>query len=316
MNLSDPTFHEDAKAREWLEAQVWPNGPVCPHCGNADRTRIKALQGKTHRPGLFKCNECREQFTLTVGTVMERSKIPLRKWAMAMFLMAASKKGISAHQMHRMMDVPYKTAWFLMHRIREAMKETNGAKTPLGGVGMAVEIDETYFGNKEVITKRTRRGKPSHSSKRSVVAIVERGGSARSFHVKRADASTVAVIMDENIHKRSHLFTDESRLYTDAGFTFASHQTVVHSGNEYVRYEKVHAIHSNTVENYFSVFKRGMRGTYQHCAEKHLHRYLVEFDFRYNRRATLGVTDTQRAAELAGGALGKRLTYREVVAKA
>src|SRR6185312_6836767 len=290
MNLSDPIFADEAKAREWLEAQVWPEGPICPHCGNADRARIKALQGKTHRPGLFKCNECREQFTVTVGTVMERSKIPLRKWAMAMFLIASSKKGISAHQMHRMMDVPYKTAWFLMHRIREAMKVSGLGKTPLGGNGAAVEVDETYFGNKDVVTKRTRRGKPALSGKRSVVAIVERGGSARSFHVKRADVSTVATIMDANIDKQSHVYTDESRLYGFARFSFAAHHTVVHSGSEYVRYEKDRAIHSNTVENYFSVFKRGMRGTYQHCAEKHLHRYLVEFDFRYNRRAALGFT--------------------------
>lgn len=322
MNLSDPIFQDDAKARKWLEAQVWPKGPVCPHCGNVDKTKIKALEGKSHRAGLFKCNECREQFTVTVGTVMERSKIPLRKWAMAMILMAASKKGISAHQMHRTMGIPYKTAWFLMHRIREAMQETKGSKSSLGGIGMAVEADETYFGSVPQEKRRTnttkgqpytKGGKPGPSNKRAIITLVERGGLVRSFHVKRADQDTVSKIITDNVHKRSHLYTDESRLYNGCGV--AEHHKVTHSHDEYVRYEKNRTVHTNTVEGYFSVFKRGMRCTYQHCAEKHLQRYLVEFDFRYNRRSALGVDDNRRASELAKGTLGKRLMYKVVTAK-
>lgn len=307
MNLTDPIFHDDAKARLWLEAQVWPQGPVCPHCGNADSDRIKALAGKTHRAGLFKCNECREQFTVTVGTVMERSKIPLRKWALAMFLMAASKKGISAHQMHRMMDVPYKTAWFLMHRIREAMKETSS--TPLGGNGKVVEADETYFGNKEVVTKRTKKGKSGHSSKRAVVSLVERGGSVRSFHIAAPGSFIVQEIIKKNVAKKTRMHTDESRIYSGLNINF-THETVKHTAAEYARGD----VTTNTVEGYFSVFKRGMRGTYQQCGEKHLHRYLTEFDFRYNRRTALGVTDNQRASELAKGVTGRRLMYRDAVA--
>ncbi len=306
MNLSDPTFHDDAKARIWLEAQVWPRGPICPHCGNANGDRIKALAGKTHRAGLFKCNECREQFTVTVGTVMERSKIPLRKWALAMFLMAASKKGISAHQMHRMMDVPYKTAWFLMHRIREAMKETSS--TPLGGNGKVVEADETYFGSKEVITKRTKKGKSAHSSKRAVVSLVERGGSVRSFHIPAPGQFIVQEIIGEHVAKKTRIHTDESRIYRGLNVNF-THETVKHTAGEYVRGD----VTTNTVEGYFSVFKRGMRGTYQYCGEKHLHRYLTEFDFRYNRRATLGFTDAERTSDLVKGALGKRLMYRVAI---
>ncbi len=308
MNITDPTFQDDAKARKWLEAQIWPNGPECPHCGNADGGKIKALEGKTTRPGLFKCNECREQFTVTVGTVMERSKIPLRKWAMAMFVMAAAKKGISAHQMHRMMDIPYKTAWFLMHRIREAMKDSR--LVPMGGNGKVVEADETYFGNREVVTKRTKRGKASHSSKRAVVALVERGGEVRSFHVPAPGQFIVQEIIKKNVANKTRLHTDESRIYHGINASY-SHETVKHTAAEYVHGD----VTTNSVEGYFSVFKRGMRGTYQQCGEKHLHRYLTEFDFRYNRRTALGVNDTQRAEELAKGALGKRLMYKAVTAK-
>jgi transposase-like protein len=317
MNLTDRTFQDDAKARKWLEAQIWPNGPECPHCGNADGGKITALEGKSHRAGLFKCNECREQFTVTVGTVMERSKIPLRKWAMAMFIMAAAKKGVSAHQMHRTMDIPYKTAWFLMHRIREAMKDAN--IEPLGGSGKIVEADETYFGQLENSTPSparkgrpfTKGGRSGPSGKRAVVALVERGGQVRMFNPAHVDGVSVNKIVRDNISRESHLMTDESRLYVGVGKEFASHETVTHSHKEYVRGN----VHTNTVEGVFSVFKRGMKGTYQHCAEKHLHRYLVEFDFRYNRRAALGVNDTQRASDLAKGALGKRLMYKAATQK-
>lgn len=307
MDLSDPRFTDANAARDWLEAQRWSDGPNCPHCGNADPTKIKALQGKAHRPGLYQCAECREQFTVTVGSVMERSKIPLNKWLAAMHLMGASKKGMSAHQIHRMLGITYQSAWFLCHRIREAMRDDIGPANPMGGSGQIIEADETYFGPKDRILKRTRRGKASHSSKRSVLGLVERGGKVRTFHVDRADAKTVRDIVVRNVSRESRLHTDESRLYTELGKEFAGgHDTVVHSGNEYVRGD----VHTNTIEGVFSIFKRGMKGVYQHCGEAHLHRYLSEFDFRYNNRAALGVNDTERTAKIIKGAEGKRLTYR------
>jgi transposase-like protein len=312
MNLTDPTFQDDANARKWLEAQIWPNGPVCPHCGNTDASKIKALEGKTTRAGLFKCNECREQFTVTVGTVMERSKIPLRKWAMAMFVMAAAKKGVSAHQMHRTLDVPYKTAWFLMHRIREAMKDTDLA--PLGGEGKIIESDEAYWGGKDVETdpkmKTRRRGKPGPGGKARIMTLVERGGRARSIKMDDLTNESMKRVLLENADRKSRLMTDEGTS-PSTGLLFASHETVKHGAKEYARGD----VTTNTVEGFFSVFKRGMRGTYQHCAEKHLQRYLYEFDFRYNNRTALGVNDTQRTSELAKGALGKRLMYKDVTAK-
>jgi transposase-like protein len=309
MNLTDPRFQDADKAREWFEAQRWPEGPICAHCGNSDPDKIKGLQGKAHRPGLYQCAECREQFTVTVGTVMERSKIPLNKWLLAMHLMSAGKKGTSAHQIHRTLGITYQSAWFLCHRIREAMKDdiTSG---PLGGEGQVVEADETYFGSKDTIKKRTKRGKSAHSSKRSVVALVERGGRVRSFHVERATAETVRDVLVRNADRKSILHTDESNLYPKVGREFAEHHTVVHTGSEYVRYEADRIVHTNTIENVFSVFKRGMKGVYQHCGEAHLHRYLAEFDFRYNRRTALGVTDTERTEDIARGAEGKRLMYR------
>ncbi|KQP13022.1 IS1595 family transposase [Methylobacterium sp. Leaf93] len=312
MNLSDPRFTDVTAARAWLEAQRWADGRVCPHCGNADEAKIKALAGKAHRPGVYQCNECREQFTVTVGTVMERSKIPLNKWVMAMHLMSASKKGMSAHQLHRMLGVTYKTAWFLAHRIREAMAPGASAG-PIGGEGKIVEADETYFGKTEehyVSPKRkgapyTRR-KAGTGSKLAVVSLVERGGTVRSFHPALATKVAVTEIVKANVAKESKLFTDESRLYGEAKGYFADHQTTKHSAGEYVRGE----VHSNTVEGFFSIFKRGMKGIYQHCDEKHLHRYLAEFDFRYNHRTKLGYSDYERSCQLAKGLAGKRLTYR------
>jgi transposase-like protein len=315
MDLSNPVFHDDAKARKWLEAHVWPNGPICPHCGNSDRNNITALLGKAHRPGLFKCNECREQFTVTVGTVMERSKIPLHKWALAMFLMAASKKGISAHQLHRTMNVSYKTAWFMCHRIREAMRDKN--LSPLGGGGKIVEADETYFGTKEdkrTFTTAGRRftkgGRTGPSNKRAVLGLVERGGKVRTFHVQHATAESVAAIVNKNIKQESRLHTDESRIYVKLGANFAKHETITHSAREYARGD----VHTNSIEGVFSIFKRGMKGVYHHCGEAHLHRYLAEFDFRYNRRIALGVDDTGRVSQLARGARGKRLMYQRTSA--
>lgn len=308
--LKNPIFQDETKAREWLEARVWPEGPTCPHCGNADKAKIKALEGKAHRAGLFQCAECRNQFTVTVKTVFERSKIPLTKWLAALFLMTASKKGVSAHQIHRMLGVSYKSTWFMMHRLREAMR--TGGLEPLGGTGKVVEADETYFGKTETgRMSPQRKGRPYTKRKvpfnqRPIVALIERGGNVRSFHVPVATQIAVQDIVKQNIARESRLHTDESRLYNNMDKHFASHETVKHTAYEYVRGD----VTTNTIESYFSIFKRGMRGTYQHCAEKHLHRYLAEFDFRHNNRTALGVNDTMRAETLAAGIVGKRLTYR------
>jgi transposase-like protein len=311
MNLTDPRFTDANRAREWLEAQRWPDGPFCPHCGNSDPDRIVAMKGKAHRPGLYQCKECREQFTVTVGTVMERSKIPLNKWVAAMHLMGSSKKGMSAHQLHRMLGITYQSAWFLAHRIREAMREDDLA--PMGGSGSVVEADETYFGKLETPRPRnkyspppTKKGRSGPAQKRAVLGLVERGGKARMFHVHRATAEEVRGVIVRNVSRESTLHTDESRIYIELGKEFDGHETVHHSSGEYVR----GTVHTNTVENVFSVFKRGMRGIYQHCGEAHLHRYLAEFDFRYNRRAALGINDAMRAEDIVRGAEGKRLTYR------
>lgn len=317
MNLAEPRFIDLNAAREWLEAQRWPDGRTCPHCGNADQAKIKGLAGKAHRPGVFQCNECREQFTVTVGTVMERSKIPLNKWVMGLHLMCASKKGVSAHQLHRMLGITYKTAWFMSHRLREAMRPLAGSEEPIGGAGKIVEADETYFGKVEERVPSpqrkgrpyTKRGKTGRGGKRAIVSLVERGGRVRSFHPSVATKEAVTAIVKDNIAKESKLFTDESRLYTGLSAHFEEHATVKHSAGEYVKLDR-REVHSNTFENYFSVFKRGMRGIYQHCAEKHLHRYLAEFDFRYNTRTKLGFSDYERSCQLAAGIAGKRLTYR------
>ena len=299
-------FHDEAAAYAWVEARVWPEGPICPHCGGTDR--ISKMGGKSTRIGTYKCYQCRKPFTVKVGTVFESSHVPLRHWLQAMFLLCSSKKGISANQLARTLGVTLKTGWFIGHRIREAMKDVG--VEPLGGAGEIVEADETYFGDRHVVTKRTKRGKSTHSSKRSIVALVQRGGRARGVHVPVASQFVVEELMKEGILRETEIHTDESRLYNRAAEQFASHHTVVHSGEEYVRYEQDRTVHTNTVEGYFSVFKRGMRGTYQHCAEKHLHRYLAEFDFRYNNRVRLGVDDVERTERAVKGIVGKRLTYR------
>ena len=310
-NLQNPIFTDETKAREWLEARVWPKGPVCPHCGNVDQDKITKLEGKAHRPGLYQCAECREQFTVTVKTVFERSKIPLSKWLAALFLLTASKKGVSAHQIHRSLGISYKSSWFMMHRLREAMRQ--GGLTPMGGEGKIVEADETYYGKTEQPrVSPQRKGRPFTGSKkgrgpagkRAIVALVERGGSARTFHVAVADQDTVQGIVTSNVARESRLHTDESKLYD--GLDFAAHETVKHTAKEYARGD----VYTNSAENYFSVFKRGMRGVYQHCKEKHLHRYLAEYDFRFNHRTALGYNDLMRAEALAAEIKGKRLTYR------
>jgi transposase-like protein len=304
-----PHFNSHELAREWLERTRWPNGRVCSHCGTVDHAY------KTKKPGWYRCAEkdCRKDFTVTTGTVMERSHIELHKWLMAFYLMSSSKKGISSHQLHRALSLDYKSAWFMTHRIREAMRV--GGFSPLGGEGEIVEADETYYGKTEqprVSPQRlgrpyTKKGKTGPANKRPIVALVERGGNVRTFHVPVADKATVSKIVRENIARESRLHTDESRLYGDEAAHFAAHETVKHTAGEYVRGD----VHTNSAEGYFSIFKRGMRGVYQHCKEKHLHRYLAEFDFRYNHRISLGVGDIDRTLEAIRGVEGKRLLYRQ-----
>ena len=312
VDLTNPIFTNVDKAREYFEALHWPNGPVCPHCkaGGADIVKAK---GKSHRPGLWHCIPCFRPFSVTVGTVMERSHIPLNKWALAFHLMAASKKGISAHQMHRMLDVTYRSAWFMAHRIREAMRDND--PSPMGGPGQPVQADETYFGKSDQPKVSKQRGDRPYKSgfrgtrdKQIVVGLVS-GGKSRMFSVDHADKATVTAIVRENVNPQAELHTDESRLYRTVGKEMAAHRTVKHQDHKYVADD---GAHTNTIEGYFSIFKRGMKGVYQHCDEKHLHRYLQEFDFRYSHRSANGIEDTQRAGIAIQNAVGKRLTYSGV----
>ena len=298
MDLTGRKFHDVTAAREHLEAILWPDGPVCPHCGEYEN--IKKLKGKSHRPGLHACNSCRGHFTVTVGTVLERSKIPLNKWVLGFHLMAASKKGMSAHQLHRMLGVTYKTAWFMAHRIREGMRDLS--PDPVGGGNKVVEADETYVGGK---AKNRAFGPPP--KKEAVFALVERGGKVHSFHVPAVNAKTLRPILVTHADRDSYLMTDEAGAYVRVGREFSGHGTVNHSINEYVRGG---FWYTNTVENYFSIFKRGITGVYQHVSQQHLKRYLGEFDFRYNERTGLGVSDDERADKALMGISGKRLTYR------
>jgi len=294
--LSAPHFHNEEAARRQLEKILWPHGPVCPRCGGLDR--ITAVKGG--RDGLWRCGPCKRQFTVTVGTLFESSHIGLHLWFQAAHLMSASKKGISAHELHRILEVQYKTAWFMAHRIREAMR--SGPLAPLGGLSGIIEADETFIGRDK--SKPVRSG---WAHKHAVLTLVERGGTARSFHIAKTDQKTVAPIVRANIRREASVFTDEAGQYARLGQEFARHAFVRHSTGEYGRGE----VHTNTIEGFFSVFKRGMRGVYQHCSEKHLHRYLAEFDFRYNHRIALGVDDEMRAVRALAGITGKRLMYRD-----
>jgi transposase-like protein len=295
--FAEPHFQNDEAARAMLESILWPDGPVCAHCGVVNHAY------KTKRPGVFRCAEkvCRKDFSVTMKTVMERSHIALHKWLQAFHLMTSSKKGVSAHQLHRTLQIGYEAAWFMAHRIREAMRL--GGLSPMGGGGKVVEADETYFGFLEGQPKKGRLGT---SNRNTVVTLVERGGSARSFHVDGSRVADIAPILRANLSRETRLMTDEYVSYKEVGREFASHETVNHSKDEYVRGD----ITTNTVEGYYSIFKRGMKGVYQHCAEKHLHRYLSEFDFRYSNRIALGVDDGERRTLAIKGASGKRLTYR------
>lgn len=299
--LNAPRFKDDDAARQHLESIRWLDGPVCPHCGAFGR--ISKLEGKGHRPGLYFCGDCREQFTVTVGTVFERSKIPLHKWVLATHLLCASKKGMSSKQIERMLGVTYKTAWFMTHRIREAMKPAY--KNKLGSGGGTVEADETFWGN----SKRSKKGRKykgrGYEHKEKIFALVERGGNVRAFHVPAVNAKTLKPILLAQMAKEAHLMTDEAYAYTKVGREFASHGVIKHGKKEYSRGK----VHTNTIEGYFSLLKRGLIGTYHHVGEQHLQRYMSEFDFRYNRRE---ITDAERADSALKGISGKRLTYRRI----
>ena len=319
MKLTDKIFTDENAAREHLEALRWSNGCSCPLCGGTEKIKPVKMMSKpsVSNPesievkGYYHCGDCRRKFTVRTGTVYERSHVPLNIWVLATHLLCSSKKGMSAHQLHRMLGVTYKTAWFMAHRIRESMIEDNNG--PMGGPGKNVQADETYIGKKKDVPELRTSGEPFKNGprgaaiKNAVVSLVSEG-KARTFHVDRADSDTVRNILVTNVSRDTDLHTDESRLYTKVGREFANHETVNHSAGEYVR----KGITTNHVENYFSVFKRGMIGTYQHCSEKHLGRYLVEFDFRYNRR---DIKDFERTIHALKGAEGKRITYRRSIAR-
>ena len=307
--LSAKHFHNEKAAYRYVESRIWPDGPVCPHCGGVER--IGALKGKSTRIGVYKCYQCRKPFTVKVGTIFESSHVPLRVWLQAIFLMAGSKKGVSSNQLHRALGVTVKTAWFMSHRIREAMRD--GALAPFGSTGGAVEVDETFIGrDKQNPYVKLGRG---YSHKLKVLSLVDRtSGRARSYVVNDLKVKTIAPILAENVSREARLMTDEATFYKGLGWNFAEHGVVVHSKDEYVS-KADPSIHTNTIEGFFSIFKRGMRGVYQHCDKKHLHRYAAEFDFRYSNRIATGCDDTERADRILDGAIGKRLTYQTTRSK-
>jgi transposase-like protein len=298
MDITDPIYSDESKAREHFERVQWPDGPICPHCGTVNEAT--KLEGKSTRPGVYKCRPCRKPFSVTVGTVFESSRIPLNKWLYAMHALASGKKGAAAHQLHRQLGISYPSAWFMCHRIREAMRPAK-YPGPLGGLEETVEVDETYVGGKTT-NRKSRNVKP----KRAVVALVHRGGDVRSFPVKKVNSRHMNALLDKQVSKKSYLMTDDSNIYPKIGKKFRDHETVNHSIEEYVRGDA----HVNNCENYFSILKRGIIGIYHHVSQEHLPMYLAEFDFRYNARSRLGVNDTERAEKILRGARGKRLTYR------
>jgi transposase-like protein len=297
--LSAKHFHDEDAAFAYVEARVWPNGPVCPHCGGVER--ISKMQGKSTRKGLYKCYQCRKPFTVRMGTIFESSHVPLHLWLQAMYLIAGSKKGISSNQLHRTLGVTLKTAWFLSHRIREAMRSND--LLPMGGEGGVVEVDETYIGTRKGVA--VRQGSAAH--KVPVLSLVHReSGEARSFVVNDTNRDTIVPIVKANIDRETYILTDEAGAYVRQFKEYLGHGTVCHKAGEYARGR----IHTDTVEGYYSIFKRGMRGVYQWCAPKHLHRYVAEFDFRYSNRQALDCNDAERADRLLRGIVGKRLTYQ------
>ncbi len=304
--FSGPHFNDEAAAYAYVEARLWADGRVCPHCKVVDRS--SPLKGKTNRIGLYKCYACRKPFTVKVGTIFEKSHIAMRDWLTAIHLLCCSKKGISSNQLHRTLGITLKTAWFMSHRIREAFR--TGSLAPMGGAGSIFESDETFIGKKEGAVKHTNARGYAH--KQAALSLVERGGEVRSFVINKANTANIKPIVDANLAKEGMLVTDEPALYGKIGAEFKHHFTVEHGKGEYVR----GVVHTNTLEGYFSMFKRGMKGVYQHCSERHLHRYLAEFDFRYNDRIAVGVADEARASKALCGTIGKRLTYRDSLAPA
>jgi transposase-like protein len=307
VELSSPIYSDEEKARKHFEAIRWPNGPVCFHCGSVGDA-IRPLDGKSMGDGWYYCTACKDKFTARMGTVLERSHIPVHKWLLAMRLMASSKKGISAHQLHRTLKVTYKTAWFLAHRIREAMRD-DGSTGPLGGEGKIIEADETLYGPPQYRFSNDKGwfANTGPGGKSKVLSLVERGGRVRSFKADQLTSASVQKLVEANADLKSRLMTDAGLPFKRVGKKFASHQIVNHSKGEYGRGD----VTTNSVEGYFSVFKRGMKGVYQHCGEQHLHRYLNEFDFRHSNRAALGVDDAERTTRAIRGVKGKRLMYRQ-----
>lgn len=297
--LTRAYFHDEEAAFAKLESIVWPDGIVCPHCGGMEK--VYEIKGKSARTGLKKCGHCRKQFTVKVGTIFESSHVPLFKWFQAAYLMVSSKKGISAHQLHRTLEITYKSAWFMAHRLREAMRDNSDPTGALGGQNKVVEADETYVGG-----KAKNRAFKEPPKKEPVVSLVERDGRVRSFHLKTVTAKTLRPILVTQIDRKSYLMTDESTVYVKTGEEYAGHGTVNHSAKEYVRHGNW--MHTNTIESFFSLLKRGLHGSYHHVSQQHLKRYLAEFDFRYNERKS---SDAERTAKALKGIEGKRLTYQQ-----
>ncbi|WP_421904288.1 IS1595 family transposase [Mameliella sp.] len=309
--LSKPYMHDEAAAFAHVESIIWPDGPVCPHCGVVDRAyKLEGVRTKSskknpegkERFGLWKCRECRKQFTVRKGTIFEESHIEMFKWLQAIHLIVSSKKGVSAHQLHRVLEVTYKTAWFLAHRIRECMR--SDGNVDFGAGGGVVEVDETFIGSNP--DKPKKKGARGYAHKNAMLSLVDRSTRcAKSIVVDDVTKATLLPILRENIAKEATVYTDEAKQYSKLGQDFADHDFTTHSRGEYVRGD----VHTNTIEGYFSIFKRGMKGVYQHCAKKHLHRYAAEFEFRYNYRAAHEISDTERFSILLRSTSGKRLTY-------